>query len=84
MGSVAGGKPPRDAGGVNEGPTRFNVASATAPEHVPTMQANARFAVRQGRRDEKTLAMLKSIALSGQTPAWHDWAHRTRANGPGH
>ena len=44
------------------------ISLEAAPEYVPTMQAHARLAVREGRHDEKVSAMINSIGLRGGTP----------------
>jgi predicted Zn-dependent protease len=62
------------AGHVAEAFAAFDAALEVAPEHVPTMQAYARLAVRRGRRDERVLAMLKSIELHGENEQWRNWA----------
>src|SRR5262245_39789737 len=47
------------AGHVAEAFSAFEAALEVAPEHVPTMQAYASLAVRQGRRDEEVSAMIR-------------------------
>jgi len=62
------------AGHVAEAFSAYDAALEVAPEHVPTLQAYASLAVRQGRRDEKVAAMIKTIALRGESEAWRSWA----------
>lgn len=64
------------AGQMKEAFAAYDSALEAAPEHVPTMQAYARLAVREGRRDEKTAAMIKKIALRGEDAAWREWAQK--------
>lgn len=64
------------AGHADEAFKAFDSALEVAPEHIPTMQAYARLAIREGRRDEKTSAMVKSVALRGETESWRTWAAR--------
>ncbi len=67
------------AGQVTEAFTAYDAALEAAPEHVPTMQAYARLAVREGRRDEKVDAMVKAIALRGEDERWRAWARAQMA-----
>jgi Tfp pilus assembly protein PilF len=67
------------AGHVAEAFAAYDAALEVAPEHVPTMQAYAKLAVRRGRHDERVAAMLKSIALRGEDTAWREWAQREQA-----
>ena len=69
------------AGHVAEAFAAYDAALEVAPEHVPTMQAYARLAVRRGRRDDKVAAMLKSIELRGEDGAWRHWAEHELAQG---
>jgi len=62
------------AGQKKEAFASYDAALEAAPEHVPTMQAYARLAVREGRRDEKTANALKLVALRGEDDAWRRWA----------
>lgn len=64
------------AGHVAEAFSAYDAALEVAPEYVPAMQAYARLAVKKGRRDEKVVALLKSIALRGEDAAWREWAQR--------
>jgi hypothetical protein len=52
----------------------YDAVLESAPEHLPTMQAYARLAVRDGRHDEKVEAMVRAIALRGEDEAWRSWA----------
>lgn len=67
------------AGQTKEAFAAYDSALEAAPEHVPTMQAYARLAVRTGRRDEKTAAMIKTIALRGEDADWREWAQKEEA-----
>ena len=62
------------AGHVTEAVGAFEAALEAAPEHIPTLQAYARLAVRDGRHDDKVEAMVKTIALRGEDEAWRSWA----------
>lgn len=62
------------AGHTEEAFKAFDSALEVAPEHVPTLQAYARLAVRMGRSDEKVAAMIKTIALRGEDSDWRAWA----------
>jgi len=64
------------AGHVAEAFSAFDAALEAAPEHMPTMQAYARLAVRDGRREERVASLLKSIALRGEDESWRTWARR--------
>ena len=48
------------------------------PGYVPALQGAARLALAEGRRDAAVRAWLETIALSGETEAWRDWARRQR------
>lgn len=65
----------------NEAFKALDSALEVAPEHVPTLQAYARLAVRDGRRDDKVATMLKAIALRGETAGWREWAQEQTARG---
>ena len=69
------------AGHVAEAFAAYDAALEVAPEHVPTMQAYAKLAVRRGRHDEKVIAMLKSIELRGEDGSWRHWAQHELARG---
>jgi Tfp pilus assembly protein PilF len=62
------------AGQTKDAFAAYDSALEAAPEHVPTMQAYARLAVREGRHDDKTANALKLIALRGEDDAWRQWA----------
>lgn len=62
------------AGQTTDAFTAFDAALEAAPEHVPTMQAYARLAVRSGRHDARLATMLKTLSLRGETEAWRKWA----------
>ena len=64
------------AGHVAEAFSAFDAALEAAPEHMPTMQAYARLAVRDGRREERVASLLKTIALRGEDEPWRMWARR--------
>jgi Tfp pilus assembly protein PilF len=68
------------AGQTKEAFAAFDSALEAAPEHVPTMQAYARLAVREGRHDEKTANALKLVALRGEDEAWRRWAQQEVAH----
>jgi hypothetical protein len=38
------------------------------------MQAMTRLQLRHNRADDRTPAMLKEIAMAGDTPQWREWA----------
>jgi len=69
------------AGQTKEAFAAYDSALEAAPEHVPTMQAYARLAVRDGRHDEKTANALKLVALRGEDDAWRRWAQQEVARG---
>lgn len=64
------------AGHVAEAFSAYDSALESAPEHVPTMQAYARLAVREGRRDERVEGLVRAIALRGEDERWREWARR--------
>ena len=70
------------AGHVAEAFDAFEAALEVAPEHVPTMQAYAGLAIRQGRSDSRTLNAMKAVALKGETDAWRRWAQSELARHP--
>jgi len=70
------------AGHTAEAFTAYESALEVAPEHVPTMQAYARLAVREGRNDEKVDSLMRSVALRGETETWRVWAQEQLARRP--
>ncbi len=68
------------AGQTKEAFAAYDSALEAAPEHIPTMQAYARLAVREGRHDEKTTNALKLVALRGENEAWRGWAQQEVAH----
>jgi len=70
------------AGQTKEAFAAYDSALEAAPEHVPTLQAYARLAVREGRHDEKTSQALRLVALRGEDDAWRRWAQQEVARGP--
>jgi len=62
------------AGRIDEALATFNSALEVYPGHIPTMQALARLQLKHKRTDDRTLGMLKEIALSGETDQWRQWA----------
>ena len=60
----------------------YHSALEIAPEHVPTMQALARLALRHARREDNLRAMLEVISLRGETEEWRAWAGQQLARLP--
>ena len=68
------------AGRIDEALATYNSALEVYPGHIPTMQALTRLQLKHNRSDGKTTAMLKEIALSGETPQWREWAQEQMTN----
>ncbi len=62
------------AGRTNEALSEYTAALEVSPEYIPAVQGLARLQVRAGKRDERTPALLRDIALRGETEAWRRWA----------
>jgi tetratricopeptide (TPR) repeat protein len=62
------------AGRIDDALETYATALEVYPDHMPTIQALARCQLRYNRADERTQAMLKQIALGGETEQWRDWA----------
>ena len=60
-------------GRVDEAIDSYESALEAAPEHLPAIQALASCQIRYGRSTDQTPALLKVIALRGDTP-WRVWA----------
>ena len=71
------------AGRIDEALATYNSALEAYAGHIPTMQALAQLQLRHKRTDERTLGMLKEIALSGETDQWRQWAQGQMTKFPG-
>ncbi|MBX3316165.1 MAG: hypothetical protein KF902_04790 [Phycisphaeraceae bacterium] len=49
-------------------------ALEVAPEHIAAMQAMASLQIRTDKADDRTLDMLREIALRGDDESWRSWA----------
>jgi len=63
------------AGRVDEALTAYASALEVYEGHMPTLEAMTRLRVKAGRVDDKTMSMLREIALKGDSQRWREWAH---------
>ncbi len=69
------------AGRYDDALATYTAALDVYPEHLPTMQAMVRLQVRASRTDERTAAMLDTVAMRGETKEWREWARAQRSKG---
>lgn len=62
------------AGRFDDAVAGYQSALEVDPNHLPTMQALARLQVRCGKADERTVSLLREIALRTESPDWREWA----------
>lgn len=62
------------AGRYDDALATYAAALDVYPEHLPTIQAMVRLQVRASRADERTAAMLETVAMRGETKEWREWA----------
>ena len=71
------------AGRYDDALATYAAALDVYPEHLPTIQAMVRLQVRASRADERTAAMLDTVAMRGETNEWREWARVERAKRAG-
>ncbi|HMN96831.1 MAG TPA: tetratricopeptide repeat protein [Phycisphaerales bacterium] len=57
----------------------YETSTEIAPGFVPSIQAQARVLVRQGRGDARLRPLLEEIAMRGETETWRAWARKELA-----
>ncbi|MFO0836559.1 MAG: tetratricopeptide repeat protein [Phycisphaerales bacterium] len=62
------------AGRYDDALATYAAALDVYPEHLPTIQAMVRLQVRASRADQRTAAMLDTVAMRGETNEWREWA----------
>lgn len=67
------------AGRYDDALATYAAALDVYPEHLPTIQAMVRLQVRASKVNERTAAMLDTVALRGQTVEWREWARLERS-----
>ena len=69
------------AGRYDDALATYAAALDVYPEHLPTIQAMVRLQVRASKADERTAAMLETVAMRGETKEWREWARIQRSKG---
>lgn len=69
------------AGRTDDALAEYNAAIETHPGHLPSIQGKACLQIRTGKRDEQTDALLKEIAMRGESETWRAWARLAMAKG---
>lgn len=64
------------AGRYDDALATYAAALDVYPEHLPTIQAMVRLQVRAGKTNERTAALLDTVAMRGETKDWREWARR--------
>jgi Flp pilus assembly protein TadD len=67
------------AGRIDDAIAEYRKAIEVADGHMPAVQALARCQVRNGRGDDDTIALLRTIGIRGSDETWRGWAARTLA-----
>lgn len=62
------------AGRSDDALATYKTALEVYPDYVAAAQGLARLQLKSGKADERTPALLKVIAMQGETPEWRDWA----------
>jgi len=62
------------AGRNNEAIETYLAAVEVYPDHIAAIQGLARLSIKSGRRDERTPAWLRDIAMRGENEQWREWA----------
>lgn len=62
------------AGRIDDAIAAYEDALEVRSDHVPAMQALAMCRIRHARSDAGTDALLREIAMRGETEAWRSWA----------
>jgi tetratricopeptide (TPR) repeat protein len=62
------------AGRTDDALAAYGSALEVYPNHLPATKGLVRLQLRSGRTDERTLPMLREVALRGGTDQWRTWA----------
>lgn len=62
------------AGKIDDAKANYESALKEYPEYLPAIQGLASLTVKAGRADERLAHWLDTVALSGEEPAWREWA----------
>lgn len=62
------------AGRSDEAIATYRTALEVYPDYVAAMQGLARLQLKSGKSDEKTIVLLKEVAMRGESSEWRDWA----------
>ncbi|MCW5769552.1 MAG: tetratricopeptide repeat protein [Phycisphaeraceae bacterium] len=62
------------AGRIDDAIAAYEDAIEVRSDHVPSMQALAMCMIRHARSDTRTNALLREIAIRGETESWRSWA----------
>ncbi len=62
------------AGRSDDAIATYRTALEVYPDYIAAAQGLARLQLKSGKADEKTPALLRVIAMQGETPEWRDWA----------
>ncbi|MBX3389121.1 MAG: tetratricopeptide repeat protein [Phycisphaeraceae bacterium] len=62
------------AGRNDDAMATYRTALEIYPDYVAAAQGLARLQIKQGKTDERTPALLKVIAMQGETREWREWA----------
>jgi len=64
------------AGRTDDAMEAYAAALEVYADYIPAVQGLARLQLRAGRHDDRTPALLREIALRGETGQWREWAQR--------
>ncbi len=67
------------AGRADEAVASYDAALDVYPNHLGATQGLVRLQLRSGRPDDRTHALLREVALRGESEAWRSWAARHAA-----
>lgn len=67
------------AGRTDDALATYDAALEVHPHHLPSMQALARLQIRSSQTDDRTIELLREIALRGETEQWREWAKKHMA-----
>jgi len=62
------------AGRSDDAIATYRTALEVYPDYIAAAQGLARLQLKNGKADEKTPALLRVIAMQGETPEWREWA----------
>jgi tetratricopeptide (TPR) repeat protein len=63
------------AGRVSEALASYCAALEVYTDYLPAIEGLASLTVRAGKKDERLVSWLDTIALHGESDSWRDWAH---------